>query len=88
MHDREITQIIGESIRTWRVSRGLSQQQVAVAIGVTFQQMQKYESGRNRISATRLMRLCYAFEEGIVQFLSPALVAMRVQERKGGGRVK
>lgn len=45
---------IGRRIRLRRTLLGLSQQQLAGAVGVTFQQVQKYESGTNRISAARL----------------------------------
>ncbi|MGC2856709.1 helix-turn-helix domain-containing protein [Novispirillum sp. DQ9] len=51
---------IGSRIRLRRVLLGLSQQQVAGAVGVTFQQIQKYESGANRISAARLYDIARA----------------------------
>lgn len=41
-----------------RQSRGLSQTALARAVGVTFQQVQKYEHGTNRISASRLWDIC------------------------------
>ena len=41
---------VATRVRTRRVERGLTQQQVADAIGVTYQQMHKYERGVNRIS--------------------------------------
>jgi transcriptional regulator with XRE-family HTH domain len=45
---------VGTRLRVRRRMLGLSQTYVGDAIGVTFQQMQKYESGVNRISASRL----------------------------------
>ena len=45
---------VGARIRERRVMLGLSQQQLAVMIGVTYQQAHKYERGLNRISAGRL----------------------------------
>lgn len=45
---------VGTRIRERRVMLGLSQQQLAVMIGVTYQQAHKYERGLNRISAGRL----------------------------------
>ncbi len=45
---------VGQRIRERRVMLGLSQQQLAVMIGVTYQQAHKYERGLNRISAGRL----------------------------------
>lgn len=48
---------VGARVRQRRVLLGLSQSKLGQNIGVTFQQMQKYESGANRISASRLWRL-------------------------------
>ena len=45
---------VGSRIRFRRRVLGLSQQQLADAIGLTFQQVQKYELGRNRVSASKL----------------------------------
>jgi transcriptional regulator with XRE-family HTH domain len=45
---------VGAKIRERRVMLGLSQQQLAAMIGVTYQQAHKYERGLNRISAGRL----------------------------------
>lgn len=49
---------IGERIRMLRQMRGLSQEKVATALGVTFQQIQKYERGSNRISVPTLIQMC------------------------------
>ena len=45
---------IGQRLRMRRKLAGLSQEQLAERLGVTFQQVQKYEKGTNRISASRL----------------------------------
>ncbi len=45
---------VGNRLRQRRMLMGLSQKQMAAALGVTFQQVQKYENGVNRISASRL----------------------------------
>ncbi len=45
---------VGKQLRTRRSIMGLSQEKLAEAVGVTFQQVQKYERGTNRISASRL----------------------------------
>jgi transcriptional regulator with XRE-family HTH domain len=52
--DREI----GTRMRAFRIQRGLSQTAVGKAIGVTFQQIQKVESGKNRISSSALVKVC------------------------------
>jgi transcriptional regulator with XRE-family HTH domain len=48
---------VGARIRLLRKLRGLSQQSLADAAGVTFQQIQKYERGANRVSASMLARI-------------------------------
>lgn len=48
---------IGRKIRALRLERGLSQTGLANGIGLTFQQVQKYEKGPNRVSAGRLQRI-------------------------------
>jgi len=48
---------IGQRVRALRLQRGLSQTELGQLISVTFQQVQKYEKGANRISAGRLQRI-------------------------------
>lgn len=50
---------VGSRIRERRVMLGLSQQQLASMIGVTYQQAHKYERGLNRISAGRLFQIAH-----------------------------
>ena len=52
---RELDLTVGRNLRALRRSRGLSQKQVAEAIGVTMQQFQKYETAANRISVSRML---------------------------------
>ena len=47
---------VGRNLRIWRMSKGLSQAQLASRLGVTFQQLQKYEVGANRIGTGRLVK--------------------------------
>ncbi|MGE4527439.1 MAG: helix-turn-helix domain-containing protein [Rhodospirillaceae bacterium] len=51
---------VGARIRSMRCARSMTQEQLAEAAGVTFQQIQKYERGFNRVSASRLVRISYA----------------------------
>ena len=51
---------VGDLVRSERIRVGLSQTQLGEAIGVTFQQIQKYERGVNRISASMLTRIAKA----------------------------
>src|ERR1700720_2880741 len=48
---------VGRNVRMWRLAKGLSQAQLAHRLGVTFQQVQKYETGGNRIPTGRLVKL-------------------------------
>jgi transcriptional regulator with XRE-family HTH domain len=48
---------VGARIRTQRIMCGLSQIDLGNAVGVTFQQVQKYERGANRVSASRLQQI-------------------------------
>jgi transcriptional regulator with XRE-family HTH domain len=52
--------MVGAKIRIFRIHRGVSQIDLAEQIGVTFQQVQKYERGMNRIGASRLSRIATA----------------------------
>lgn len=54
----DIDRHIGARIRARRLALGVSQQRIAEDVGVTFQQIQKYETGANRVSASTLYRLC------------------------------
>jgi transcriptional regulator with XRE-family HTH domain len=54
---RRIDQHVGERIRLRRTERGLTQEQLAAALEVSYQQIQKYETGANRISAGRLYEI-------------------------------
>ncbi len=45
---------VGEKLRSRRNLLGMSQEKLADAVGITFQQIQKYERGTNRVSASRL----------------------------------
>jgi transcriptional regulator with XRE-family HTH domain len=49
--------LVGARIRVFRIHRKISQTDLAEQIGVTFQQVQKYEKGTNRIGASRLSRI-------------------------------
>ena len=48
---------VGSRVRMRRMMLGLSQEKLADALGLTFQQIQKYEKGTNRISASRLQAI-------------------------------
>lgn len=67
-----IDQDIGASIKAARLERGITQQDLAAKIGVTFQQLQKYETASNRISAARLIDIAGALGVTVGEFLPSA----------------
>jgi transcriptional regulator with XRE-family HTH domain len=58
---------VGARIRLLRKMRGQSQQALADAAGVTFQQIQKYERGSNRVSASMLARIAAALSAPVAE---------------------
>lgn len=54
---KRIDQHVGERIRLRRTELGLTQEQLADALNVSYQQIQKYETGANRISASRIFEM-------------------------------
>jgi transcriptional regulator with XRE-family HTH domain len=65
-HDKAI----GARVRTLRLQRGLSQSELGKALRVTFQQIQKYEKGANRISAGRLQQIADVLKVPVTFFYS------------------
>ena len=65
---RDIDLHIGARLKYLRTSRGLTQEQVGDAIGVSLQQVQKYEHGTNRMAANNLWRLAAFFDVEISYF--------------------
>lgn len=53
---------LGDAIRLRRRSLNLSQEQLAAACGISFQQIQKYENGGNRVSFSRLVQIARALD--------------------------
>lgn len=60
---------VGTKVKTRRLMLGLSQESLAQLIGLTFQQIQKYERGTNRISVGRLMEISKALKAPIDYFI-------------------
>jgi transcriptional regulator with XRE-family HTH domain len=48
---------VGRNVRSWRIARGISQTQLGNRLGISFQQVQKYETGGNRIATGRLVKI-------------------------------
>ena len=62
--------IVGRNIRVHRLARKLSQLALAAAIGISFQQVQKYEKGANRVGAGRLVRIANALGVPVMALLA------------------
>jgi transcriptional regulator with XRE-family HTH domain len=59
---------IGQIMRVHRMSKGLSQSQLGAELGVTFQQVQKYEKGTNRVGSGRLYEIAEFLEVPVTAF--------------------
>lgn len=64
---------IGARMRKRRLAMGLSQAVLAAKIGISFQQLQKYESGVNRVSAARLFAICEALDVALASMFERKL---------------
>ena len=76
---------LGKRLRRRRRLLGLTQQQLAGACGVRFQQIQKYECGANRISAARLWQLSEALEVPVGYFYDGLAEAPQPEQVIGRG---
>ena len=81
---------VGARLRQRRTLLGMTQTKVGDAIGVSFQQMQKYERGANRISASRLFALSRVFDVPVQFFFDdmPTAVAANSPATKRRGKAK
>ena len=68
-----IEKVIGKQLREKRLKRGLTLSAVANEIGVSYQQIQKYESAISKISASSLYQLSLLYGIGIENFLKDCL---------------
>lgn len=64
-----VDQYIGARMRARRHTMGFTQTDLGDSVGVTFQQIQKYESGMNRMSVSMLLRFAAALETDIQWFI-------------------
>ena len=76
---------VGTRVRMRRLMLDLSQSQLADGLGLTFQQVQKYEKGTNRISASRLHQLSQILRVPVPFFFEGAPDELHLPERSEGG---
>ena len=62
--------LVGSRIRRFRKGRKMSQAQLGKKLGVTFQQVQKYENGKNRVGASWLQMISTALDVPVGQFFA------------------
>lgn len=82
-HERRVQDVdrfVGTRMRDRRVTLGLTQQQMAELIDVTYQQAHKYEKGINRVSAGRLYQLAKALKVDIGYFFDGLTATMPVEQ--------
>ena len=79
----EVDAHIGARLRLRRQAVGISQEQLGAALGLTFQQIQKYEKGLNRIGAGRLFRISEILDVDISYFYEG--IALRRSDGAGDG---
>jgi len=75
---------VGHRIRIERLARGLSQTALANQLGVTFQQVQKYEKGVNRVGAGRLTKIAEVLGIDVSQFFGSKEIGEVGGAREGG----
>ena len=69
--------MVGAKVRLLRVNRGISQTVLAERIGVTFQQVQKYEQGANRVGASRLAQIASVLDVSVGEFFESSRAGPR-----------
>jgi transcriptional regulator with XRE-family HTH domain len=71
--EQEIDRAVGARVRMARVEASMSQEALGDRVNLTFQQIQKYEKGTNRVSASRLVQFSLIFKKPIEWFFVGAV---------------
>lgn len=64
---------IGQAIKAVRITRGVSQTDLGKPLGLTFQQVQKYEAGTNRVSTSALIVICKTLNVNPMDIIGPLI---------------
>ena len=83
---RRVDDYVGARIRLRRTLLGMTQEQLAVALAISYQQVQKYETGTNRVSAGRLFELATILDTSVAFFFDGLDPAVAQSELPHGGR--
>src|SRR5271155_3583783 len=83
MKKQDVDTYVGKRLRLRRTMMGLSQEAIAKAVGITFQQVQKYEKGANGMNANRLYEFAQFMQVPVTYFFDdvehPALEAVHTK---------
>lgn len=80
----ELDVVIGRNVKSIRLLKNVSQAGLGGALGITFQQIQKYESAKNRVSASKLHEIAQYLDTPIMKFYGledEVLEAMRTADK-------
>jgi transcriptional regulator with XRE-family HTH domain len=75
---------VGARVRQRRILLGMTQTALGKAVGLTFQQVQKYENGGNRISSSRLFEFAKILNVPVSYFFDEMAPGLATGRRKGG----
>jgi transcriptional regulator with XRE-family HTH domain len=78
-HANATDEIVGQRIKALRLRSGLSQMELADKLGITFQQVQKYEKGVNRVGAGRLFEIAGLLHVGICDLFPKSISAQSAE---------
>lgn len=81
-HPVDVT--VGNRVREMRIRKGLSQQALGEQVGVSFQQIQKYERGTNRMGSSRLVQIADVLDVPVSSFFDGLGKAGDVDVAEGG----
>ena len=70
-----VDRLVGQNIRIFRTAKGISQTVLGNSVGVTFQQIQKYENGANRVGSSRLAKIAGVLGVPISRFFDNSATA-------------
>ena len=83
---RRVDDYVGARIRLRRTLLGLTQEDLAAPLAISYQQVQKYETGTNRVSAGRLFELANVLDTEIAYFFDDLDPALAGKDLPHGGR--
>lgn len=82
----EVDRLVGQRIREVRKQKGISQEHLGKGAGVSFQQVQKYENGTNRVSVGRLVEIALTLDVNVFDLI-PSKPIASPKRRRGEARI-